>query len=182
MREYGDMGELRTVRFVRFYHALGIFMIVLMAGPLHFAFESSDRNFLVSLVAPINESVWEHLKMVYWPTVLWWTAGYLVFKEKKNLSFRRWTQAMAISVFFGLFIIIVWYYLWAGAFDVESSWVNFSSMISIPIAQLLAIHVYRVTKPRWIYSAPGVFVMIALSLMLAYFTYNPPMLPLFAVP
>ena len=179
---YGDMEEIRVMRFVRSYHILGIFVIVMIAGPIHFAYEWSGENFIVSLVAPVNESIWEHLKMVYWPTVLWWTAGYLVYKERKKLSFRRWHQAMAISVIFGVFIIVVWYYVWAGAFEVEASWVNFSSMVSIPVAQLLAIHVYRVSKPRWIYAATGIFIVISLSLMMGYFTYYPPNLPIFISP
>ncbi|HBW12980.1 MAG TPA: hypothetical protein DEF30_04020 [Proteiniclasticum sp.] len=170
------------MRFVRSYHILGIFVIVMIAGPLHFAYEWSGENFFVSLIAPVNESIWEHLKMVYWPTVLWWTGGYLVYKERKKLSFRRWHQAMAISVIFGVSIIVVWYYVWAGAFEVEASWVNFSSMVSIPVAQLLAIHVYRVSKPRWIYAATGIFIVISLSLMMGYFTYYPPNLPIFISP
>ena len=89
---------------------------------------------------------------------------------------------MAISVIFGVFIIVVWYYVWAGAFEVEASWVNFSSMVSIPVAQLLAIHVYRVSKPRWIYTATGIFIVISLSLMMGYFTYYPPNLPIFISP
>jgi hypothetical protein len=34
---------------------------------LHFAFGWSGRWLPLALVAPVNESVWEHLKMAYWP-------------------------------------------------------------------------------------------------------------------
>ena len=82
---YGDMEEIRVMRFVRSYHILGIFVIVMIAGPLHFAYEWSGENFIVSLVAPVNESIWEHLKMVYWPTVL---CGQLaIWCTKKERSF-----------------------------------------------------------------------------------------------
>lgn len=171
-----------SVRFVRIYHFFGIFVILLVAGPLHFVYEWSGEYFLVSLVAPVNESIWEHLKMVYWPTMMWWVLGFMLFRNRYRLSAMRWFQSMAVSVIFGLLGIVLWYYTWAGAFGVEASWVNFSSMVSVVIGQLLAIHVYRVVKPRWIYFVPGMIIVVSLVFMSGYFTYYPPALPMFVSP
>jgi hypothetical protein len=42
--------------------------VVVIGGMLlHFVFAWSARNRLVAVVAPVNESLWEHLKMAYWP-------------------------------------------------------------------------------------------------------------------
>lgn len=171
-----------ALRFVRMYNFIGIFVILLIAGPLHFAYEWSGENFLMSLVAPVNESIWEHLKMVYWPTLLWWVTGYVLFRHRKALSGIRWFQSMAVSIIFNMLIIVLWYYTWSGALGIEATWVNFSSMISVVIGQLLAVHVYRVAKPRWIYFIPGVFIMLSLAFMSGYFTYYPPALPMFISP
>lgn len=170
------------VRFVRIYHSVGCLVILFVAGPLHFVYEWSRDNFLVSLIAPINESIWEHLKMVYWPTLLWWCIGYIVFRNKKKLSGLRWFQAMPISIIASMVFIVVWYYTWSGAFGIEANWVNFSSMIGVIIGQFLAMHVYRVVKPRWIYFIPGVLLVIAVAFMSGYFTYYPPSFPMFVSP
>ena len=182
MRAYVETERDVSMGFVRTYHFIGIFVILLIAGPLHFAYEWSGENYFVGLFAPVSESVWEHLKMVYWPTLLWWIVGFAVYGKGKRLSMMRWFQSMAISVIFGLLIIVLWYYLWAGAMGIEATWVNFSSMVSVVIGQLLAIHVYRVAKPRWIYLISGILIVFTLAAMTAYFTYYPPELPIFIVP
>jgi len=157
-------------------------VILIVAGPLHFAYEWSGDHFLVSLIAPVNESIWEHLKMIYWPTLLWWVIGYAVYRSRKKLSGIRWFQAMAMSIISSMMFIVVWYYTWSGAFGIEASLVNYSSMIGVIIGQLLAIHVYRVVKPRWIYFIPGVLIVLALGFMSGYFTYYPPSFPMFVSP
>lgn len=50
------------------WEAAGVPAIVIMGVVLHFAFGWSGRNLMVGLVAPVNESAWEHLKMGFWPT------------------------------------------------------------------------------------------------------------------
>ena len=182
MRAQAKIKPELPMDFVRTYHFIGIFVILFIAGPLHFAYEWAGENYFVGLFAPVSESIWEHLKMVYWPTLLWWLVGYAVFRNSKNLNVMRWFQSMAVSIIFGMLIIVIWYYLWSGAFGIEASWVNFSSMVSVVIGQLLAIHVYRVAEPRWIYLIPGVLFVIGLALMSGYFTYNPPSLPIFIAP
>lgn len=169
-------------RFARNFHLIGCFMILIVAGPLHFVYEWSGGSTLVSLVSPINESIWEHLKLVYWPTLLWWGFGYLAYKKHKNLSFIRWFQAMALGIVLSMGIIVVWYYTWGGAFGVEGTLVNFTSLIGVFISQLLAIHVYRVVKPRMIYFIPEVLIVLLLAFMSGYFTYYPPAFPLFVSP
>lgn len=48
-----------------------IAVVVITVGgiALHFAFQASRQNRVVAVVAPVNESVWEHLKMPYLPSV-----------------------------------------------------------------------------------------------------------------
>ena len=170
------------IRFARNYHLIGVFIILLVGGPLHFVYEWMGENRVVASVAPINESIWEHLKLVYWPILLYWLAGYILFKKRRNLSAKRWFQAMALGITLSMVSIVVWYYTWKGAFSIEATWVNFSSLLGVPLAQLIAIHVYRVVKPRWIYFIPGVLVVLSLGFMLVYFTYYPTSYPLFISP
>ncbi len=171
-----------SLGFVRVYHSIGILVIILSAIPLHFTYEWSGETFLVGLFTPINESIWEHLKLVFWPTLLWWIIGFAVFRRNRNLSWRRWFQAMSVSIIFGIIFIIFWFYSWSGAFGVEAEWVNLSSLVSVLFGQLLAMHVYRVTKERWIYLAPALVIIFILAFLSGYFTYFTPDLPIFVVP
>ncbi|MGB3353054.1 MAG: DUF6512 family protein [Mycobacterium sp.] len=46
---------------------LGIPVVIVGGTLLHFCFEWSGRRRMLAVLCPINESVWEHLKMAYWP-------------------------------------------------------------------------------------------------------------------
>ncbi len=177
-----NQNSVGNMRFIAMYHLLGVFIILSVGGPLHFLYEWMGNNRFIASVAPINESIWEHLKLVYWPILLYWVAGYILFKRRKNLSYKRWFQAMAISITLSMIIVVVWYYTWKGAFAIEATWVNFSSLLGVPLSQLIAIHAYRVVKSRWIYFIPSAFVVISIGFMLIYFTYYPPSSPLFISP
>ena len=45
--------------------------VLFFAGTLfHFGFRLSGELFFVGLLAPVNESVWEHFKLLLWPVPL----------------------------------------------------------------------------------------------------------------
>ncbi|MDZ4266747.1 MAG: DUF6512 family protein [Mycobacterium sp.] len=45
----------------------GIPVVIIGGTLLHFCFECGGRRRALAVFCPINESVWEHLKMAYWP-------------------------------------------------------------------------------------------------------------------
>ena len=48
------------------------FIAVSIAGTLmHFIYEWSGNNKIVALFAPVNESPWEHLKLLFFPFVIY---------------------------------------------------------------------------------------------------------------
>lgn len=58
-------------RRLRRWQLAGAAFVVVTGALLHFAWEASGRSDLVAIFAPVNESVWEHLKMAFWPALLW---------------------------------------------------------------------------------------------------------------
>lgn len=50
---------------------LGIPFIIGSGSALHFALAWSSHWKPVAIVAAVNESVWEHLKLAFWPGLLW---------------------------------------------------------------------------------------------------------------
>ena len=62
---------MRTdLTFYRF-ELIGAAFMVGAGSLLHFAFDWSGGWRPLALVAAVNESVWEHLKLAFWPGVLW---------------------------------------------------------------------------------------------------------------
>ncbi len=54
---------------------LGIPVLILLGFPMHYIYQWSCNSPIVGAIAPVNESIWEHLKLTFWPMLLWWLAG-----------------------------------------------------------------------------------------------------------
>ena len=48
----------------------GFFFVSIVGTLMHFAYEWTGENGLVGLFAAVNESTWEHMKLVFFPMVL----------------------------------------------------------------------------------------------------------------
>lgn len=62
------------------WELIGIPVVVLVGSALHFAFEWSGHWKPLAIMAAVNESVWEHLKLAFWPSLFWALLGYAFFK------------------------------------------------------------------------------------------------------
>ena len=52
------------------YELFGMLFVSILGGLLHFTFELSGFNPIVGTFSAVNESVWEHLKLGFWPILL----------------------------------------------------------------------------------------------------------------
>ena len=58
--------------------------ISLLGGVLHFTFGWSGYNPVVGIFSAVNESVWEHLKLGFWPALLYMIIEYRFLKAANN--------------------------------------------------------------------------------------------------
>ncbi len=91
------------------------FLLTAAAGTcLHFLYPLLPVP-LVGMIAPVNESVWEHLKLLYWPFL---GAGLL-------LSLRAEDRGALLGAFFAALLLMIWmlpatYYLLEAGFGISS--------------------------------------------------------------
>lgn len=52
---------------------------------LHFLYDFCP-NFLTSIIAPVNESIWEHMKLIYSSFILYGILEFIFFKNKTNFN------------------------------------------------------------------------------------------------
>ncbi len=158
----------------------GIPVISVVGSAMHFVYDWSGGLTIVGLVAPINESIWEHLKMIFWPSLLWWIIGYLCMKKKDEISASQWFCSGTAGLYIGPLFIASFYYTYIGAFGIHSLFLDILSFIlGVAAAQLSALHVYRYAKTS---KSALIFAGIAVILFGAAFiicTFYPPEIPLF---
>lgn len=120
---------------------------------------------------------------MFWPLLLWWGIGYVIFNRSRDLLPRKWFTAAAVSIFLSMFLIVAWYYIWTEAFASENEFINIGSIFfAVPIAQLIGMHVYKAVEPRTFYLILSILFFILFAGMFMWFTFNPPDFPLFIPP
>ena len=87
-----------------------IFIIILefvLSFPIHFIHDKFPC-FLTSIFFPVNESIWEHMKIIYTSIVLASIIEYFIYK-KKNIPTNNFIISIPISAVVGIVFYLVIY-------------------------------------------------------------------------
>ena len=76
------MSSKATNKQIGLWEVAGVLFIAMVAGPLHEVFAQSGYWRPLALIAPVNESIWEHQKMNFWPGLLFAGVQYLVIGKR----------------------------------------------------------------------------------------------------
>ncbi|HET6815984.1 MAG TPA: DUF6512 family protein [Mycobacteriales bacterium] len=151
-------------------------LAVALSGVLwHFVYDWSGGNRVVAVLAPANESVWEHLKLVAVPMTV------LCVVEMRWLGdWRRLWWSKVVGITAGCVFIVACFYTYTGAFGT-------GSVVAVDIASFFAaVGLAQWTSYRLLL-APGREVPLRVSMTLAalmmvgfgVLTFAPPHVPLF---
>ena len=91
---------------IMYWEVSGILFILFLGSALHFLFAWTNRWMPIALIAAVNESVWEHLKMVFWPGLIFIFISFC-FLRKKTPTF--WEAKILGLLSMPLIIIILFY-------------------------------------------------------------------------
>jgi len=164
----------------QYWILLGIPVLFIIGSLMHFAYEWSGNSVIVGIFAPINESVWEHLKLTFWPMLIWWIIGYFLFNSSNKMAASQWFVPCAVAELSCPLAIMSFFYTYTGAFGIESLALDiFSLFLGLAIAQLLALHLYKHGKFSHLCLYAAIVVLILLAVAFTVFTFDPPHIPLF---
>ncbi len=156
------------------------FIIIVLLGTLfHFTFEFSGGNTLVGAFTPVNESIWEHLKLILIPSVIIGALEYLAFGR----CIPGYFGAKAFATVIGMLFMLVGYYTYIGI--VGENYFVADILLFIGGAALTAFLTFIFTMKLRLgerESIIGILIITALIILFMYFTFEPPMLELFRDP
>ena len=158
----------------------GIPILIVFGSLMHFVYDWTGQSISVSIFVPINESVWEHLKMSFWPMVFFWTGCYLLNLKEKALKAPPWFFSAMISIYSSVLFITAYHYTYRGALGIHALFMDILSFIlGVAFGQLLALHIYRYSKVQGFGLLFAVLSILALMAAFIIFTFLPPHIPLF---
>jgi len=168
----GTMGKK-----LRRWEMAGWVAVGLMGPVLHFAWEWSGENVLVAAFSAVNESVWEHMKILFWPLLLLAAVETPVFAG----HYRNFLAVKAAAILSAAALVPVLYYTYSGVWGERFAAVD----ITIYYVAAAAAGVLTCTlagRGRLVGAgkqvAAGV-VLGVLGALFVLFTYAPPDIALF---
>lgn len=155
----------------------GFFFITLVGSALHFTFELSHfSNPVVALFSAVNESIWEHLKMVFWPGVMFALVEYIFVRRDVN----NFLAAKTASLFTMPMIIATGWYLYT-AITRRNIFQLDMLLFFLAVLTGQAISYRLLTMPPFSRQV-NTIAIVGLAVMLIAFstlTYHPPHISLF---
>lgn len=159
---------------------LSRFLFISVLGVLlHFTYEWSGDNPIVALFSAVNESTWEHLKLLFFPLLLL-TIIELLFTEKRQLP-SNYLFARTIGILSGMAFIVIAFYTLTGVFAKLPDAVNIALyFLGVFLALCIENKINRGNSQN--HSAFAAIVLLALTIAFFVFTKYPPSIGLFANP
>ena len=168
----GDIMTLKRIKII------GIFTTFVLCFLTHFIYDIFP-NFLTSIFFPVNESIWEHIKMMTSTMLIWEVIEYFLLKKYlinyNNFSFSIFvTLIVSIPVF-----ILIYYpiYKCVGSVFILNILCLF---ITIYFSYIVSYYIMKSKKLNLNFI--GTTGIICLYIIFALFTYNPPKTEIFVNP
>lgn len=160
------------------YMIFGFLFTIAVGTIMHYVYEWSGNSFLVGLIAPVNESTWEHMKLLFFPMLV---AGIFLTYRLRN-TYSNISVGLSIGLLLGTWLIPFLFYTYTGILGFHVLWMDIAVfLLSALIAFIVSC---RVTKTGSFsdYKPHFFFLVILMALCFFFFTVFPPSIGLFQIP
>jgi hypothetical protein len=157
----------------------GIAFIVVLGSLLHFAFEWSGDSVAVAPIGAVNESVWEHLKLGFWPALVYAALEYGRFGR----SAENFRLAKTVGIYLIPITIVVLFYAYTAILGHDFLIADILIFIAAVIVGQLVSYRLLVASPlsaRLNRFAP--IALAVLGVLFVLFTFHAPQLSVFRDP
>ncbi len=166
------------MKHLKHYSVIGIFFVLITGTLAHFLYDWTGNNYAVGLFTPINESIWEHMKLLFFPMLIY--SLFIIFKSKK--IYPCVTSSLFFGILAGTLLIPVLYYTYTSILGKNFFILDIGTfVISIVIAFWLS---YKLTLSCKLepYTHLLCFLTGILFICFILFTSNPPAMRIFEDP
>lgn len=170
------MGD--NMKGLKSYIVSGILFVSVLGTLLHFLYGWSGNNPVAGMFAPINESVWEHTKLLFFPMQLY--AFYL--RKRLYNAYPCVSAGMAVGSLLGVLCIISLFYIYTGILGFHIAFLDIAIFyVSVIIGFFAAYRLTQTCKAKPYNSALQI-IMVVLTCLYILFSFWPPAIPLFQAP
>ena len=154
-----------------FWELAGFLFTSAVGSLLHFAYEWSGGSLAAAVVSAVNESTWEHMKLLFVPMFLFSVVQVCVLGK----TYPNFLAVRAVSIVTGLTLLPVLYYTYTGAWGQMRDWANiavfFFSFLGAILLDCSLLRRNRLSSP-W-QQVLGLVMLWALAFCIVWCTFRP---------
>ncbi len=165
-------------KFFSLWALLGFALSSLLGTLLHFLYDWTGSN-VAALFSAVNESTWEHMKLLFFPMFLFAAVQYFfVGKDRGDY----WCVKFK-SIMLGVLLIPVIFYTLRGIFGPTPDFINISIFfVSAAIAYIYEARLFGDEQKECRYGKLALASLCVISALFFVFTFYPLQIPLFMDP
>ena len=155
------------------------FAVTALGGTLlHFLYDLLGGAAWVAPFSGVNESTWEHMKLLFWPMLLFAVAQSFFFRDRADFWCVKLRGTLA-----GLVLIPVLFYTYNGVIGKSPDWLNIAIFfISAAAAYLYEARLFCASKKHCRSPKLAFGALLLLALLFVLFTFRTPALGIFKDP
>lgn len=145
---------------------IGVLVVSILGTLFHFLYE-----WIPIFIFPMNESIFEHCKLILFPFIIYYFCCLPFYKEDKGVLFSSFISAILVSIM----IIITFYYTYSGILGYDVDGVNICLYyIAVFIGFIL---IYK--KKTFVSFSNSVVFLLIILILFTLFSFYPPNLGFF---
>ena len=165
-------------RSVRLWELWGFAVTSLLGTILHFLYDWLDSAVWIAPFSGVNESTWEHMKLLFWPMFIYAVFQSFFFREREDF----WCVKLR-GTLLGLGLIPVLFYLYNGVIGKSPDWVNITIFfVSAAFAYLYEILLLEKESCKQKNPQIALAALCAIGLLFVIFTFITPQIAIFRDP
>lgn len=150
----------------------------LLGTILHFLYDWTGQNTVAALFSGVNESTWEHMKLLFFPMFL-----FAVIQSRDFKKYRNFWYIKLIGIAVGLILIPVLFYTFNGVFGQSPDWINIVIFfVSAALVYLLEYYLFKTNRITCRFPQAAFVAICLIGASFIVFTFLTPEIPLFLDP
>ncbi len=145
---------------------------------LHFLYEWLGKARWIAPFSGVNESTWEHMKLLFWPMFIYAVIESLFFREREDF----WSVKLR-GIVLGLVLIPVIFYTYNGIVGKSPDWINIAIFfISAAFAYIYETYLFNKGNIKRKSPKLAITALCIVALLFVIFTFRTPEIDIFKDP
>ena len=145
---------------------------------LHFLYEWLGEAKWIAPLSGVNESTWEHMKLLFWPMLVFAIVQSFFFRDRADF----WCVKLR-GILLGLILIPTIFYTYNGVIGRSPDWINIAIFfVAAAISYICETRLFNAERLRCRSPKAAIIALGLIALLFIVFTFNTPEIDIFKDP